>query len=66
MQYVIWQLFKCNAKILINMINRIYPTSLFITEIARLEKILLLEGKMYFGYYLYVCKKNPAGLLTSC
>lgn len=60
MQYVIGQLFKCNAKILINMINRIYPISLFITVIARLENILLLEGEMYFwlfGYHYYV-KKN--------
>lgn len=59
MQYVIGQLFKCNAKILINMINRIYPTSLFITEIARLEKILLLEGEMYF-WLLFLCMlKKP-------
>lgn len=54
MQYIIRQLFKCNAKILINMINRMYPTSVFITEIARLEQILLLEGGMYF-WLLFLC-----------
>lgn len=37
-----------------NMIYRINPTSVFITEIAGLEKFLLLDGEMYF-WLLFLC-----------